>query len=147
MNTVEYGTYVIDLTAAMLEHKQRLNDMQIDQIETIHRRAVQFVTEFLQHENAPLDDLLSYLNHDAMSPITIVIGFSEMLLMEAAGPMPKPFMEAMDEIRDCGYNIRDDIYEMQEELLAFMESIGMTHKSRSERADTDQDTSQHPQSA
>lgn len=133
MQTLEYASYVIELTTAMLEHKRRLNTMHIDQIDTIRRRAVQFVTDMMLHENRPLDELVSYLNHDAMSPITIVIGFSELLLMEAT--MPQAFLEAMEEIRDCGYLIRDDIYDLRAQLLEFMENIGLKHRSRHDESD------------
>lgn len=133
MKTVEYGTYVIDLTAAMLEHRNRLTEEQAEQIETVHKRAIQFVTEFLQHENADLDTLLSYLNHDALSPVTIIIGSAEVMVMGMLGKMPKPFMDAIEEIRECGYLLRDDLYDMQRELIEFMESIGMQHQPRAKK--------------
>jgi hypothetical protein len=133
-NTVDYAVYVIDLTDAMLNHRKGLNAQQIDHLGTINRRAVDFVTSFLQHENADLDTLFSYLSHDAMAPIALIIGYSEFMLMGGAGGMLPAYRDAMQEIRDCGYALQEDMQNMMEELQEFMESIGYERQTKTGQA-------------
>jgi signal transduction histidine kinase len=118
--TVEYGSYIIDITDAMMEHKQGLTNDQYDQIAVMHRRAVDFVTEFLQAEASHLEEFRRFLSHDAMSPITIVIGYSELLLMGASGDLQGPYHEAVTNIRECAYAIKSDIEELHQAIREFL---------------------------
>lgn len=115
-NTVECATYVIDLTQAMLEYRQGLSDEQYEHIITINRRAVEFITSLIHNQSMSLDKFASYLNHDAMSPLTIVIGYSEVLLAGMCGDLPSDYREAIEQVRDCGQMLREDIQEMHTAL-------------------------------
>lgn len=112
METIlECGKYVIEITEAMLQHNGLLPD-QNSHVETIHRRAVEFMTDFLYGQQMTVKKFASYLNHDALSPITVVIGYTEMFLMNGFGDMPDGYAEAFEQVRDCGYIIQDEIREM-----------------------------------
>jgi len=119
-NTVEYGSYIIDIIDAMLEHKHGMTNDQIEHVLTIRRRAVGFITDFLQAEAQPLEQFRSYLSHDAMSPITIVIGYAEILLMDSFGELTGPYRDAMDEILKCGYAMKEDIHELHLAIHNFL---------------------------
>ena len=123
--SVEYGTYIIDLTGAMLEHRRRLEPNQVEHIKLIRNNAVNFVTDYLRHENAPLDRLMKFLSYDAQSSITIIIRACEMLSAGMYGELPGAFKEAIREIGDCGYAMHDDIQTTKEELEQFMTTIGL----------------------
>jgi hypothetical protein len=131
MATTDYASYVIDLIDAMLNHRQGLNLQQVGHLETIHRRTVEFVTTFLLHEKADLDTLYAYLSYDAIQPISIIIGYSEYMLIYGAETLLPAYREAVEEIRDCGYTLRDDMQNMLEELVEFMESIGYESETKS----------------
>jgi hypothetical protein len=131
-NTAEYATYIIDLTDAMLNHRRGLSPQQINHLETIQRRAVEFITSFFLHEKADLDTLHNYLSYDAIQPISIIIGYSEYMLIGAAENMLPTYREAVEELRDCGYALRDDIQDMLADLLEFMENIGYESKSQAQ---------------
>jgi len=122
---MDYGAYIIDLSNAMLDHPESLNDQQGQRIQMIHRRAVDFVTEFLQHENASADRLLEYLNHDAQTPLRIILGNSQMLLSGNCGELAVDYQEAVQEIYDCVFAIVEEVQQMRLDLQNFMESIGM----------------------
>jgi signal transduction histidine kinase len=127
---IHYAVYIIDLTDAMLTNSSGLNEQQVDFIQTIHRRSVQFVTDFLQYENGSLDHYLSYLNHDAMSPLSVIIGYSEFMLMGGAGDIQTEYREAVEEIRNCGHYLRDQVTRTQKRVLKFMKQAGIIHRSR-----------------
>jgi hypothetical protein len=125
--TTQCATYIIDLSDAMLNHRQGLSAQQIAHLETINRRTVEFVTEFLLHENSDLDTLFNFLSFQAIQPISIIIGFSEYMLIGGTESMLPVYREAIEEICDCGYSLRDDMQLMLEELVDFMDSIGYEH--------------------
>lgn len=128
--TTEYASYVIDLTDAMLEHRSNLDTQQISHLKTINRRAVEFVTTFLLHEKADLDTLYNYFSSDAIQPISIIIGYSEYMLICGSETMLPAYREAIEEIRECGYALRDDMQTMLDELVEFMETIGYESKAQ-----------------
>jgi hypothetical protein len=138
--TTDCASYIIDLSDAMLNHRTGLNAQQIGHLETINRRAVEFVTEFLLHENSDLDTLFDFLSHEAIQPISIIIGYSEYMLIGGAESMQPVFREAVEEICDCGYSLRDDMQLLLEELVDFMDSIGYEHKDATPIPQTAQTT-------
>jgi len=97
----------------------------------INRRSVGFVTDFLQHEKGSLDGLVSYLNHDAMTPLTVVIGAGEVLVMGMCEPLPPAFHEAVAEILEYAYALREELLMMLDDLLHFMKRVGYERQRRS----------------
>lgn len=124
-HTIELGTYIIDLADAMLEHGTHLHPMQRSQIKKIGQRAVDFVTGYLRHERTPLDQLLRYLQEQALPPVQALIGYVEILLSNLYGPLPVPYREALVEIQNCCYDIQADLIAMEANLLQFMETVAL----------------------
>ena len=106
----EQSTFIIDLSQAVLDHSGGLKKDQVEHLEAIHRRAVEFITEFLQKQSEEIEVFRSYLNHDALSPITIIVGYADMLLMDTQ--LADPYREAFQQIRDSGNTLRDLVQEM-----------------------------------
>lgn len=124
-SAVEYATYIIDLTDAMLEHRQGLNEPQVQRLQMIQRRTVDFLTDYMQHESSSLSNLLSYLGDEAPKPLRIIMGCCDMLLSGNYGVMQPAYLEAVQEILDCGYEIQNEVEEMYENLRDFMQNMGM----------------------
>lgn len=123
--TVDYGAYIIDLTDAMLEHGQGLTDAQIQRLQMINRRAVDFVTLYMRNEDGSAPDLLNFLSHDAQTPLRIIMGCSQMLLSGQCGPLRPVYAEAVDEIYECVCSMIADVQQMRMDLQTFMEAIGI----------------------
>lgn len=123
--TVEYATYIIDLTHAMLKVRQSLTDEQIKRIRMLNRRTVDFLTDYLQHESSSLPDLLQYLSTGTREPIRGIIGGSKMLLSGNCGILPPDFQAAVKEILQCGYAIHREIEDMHNNLSSFMQEMGI----------------------
>jgi hypothetical protein len=124
-SSVEYATYIIDLSMAMLEHRIGLTDAQAQRLQMIHGRAVDFLTEYIQHESSGLLELLDYLGKDAVSPLRIIIGCADMILNGQCGIVQEAYAEAIEEIRECSYCIQNDIEDMYENLQNLMSDLGM----------------------
>jgi len=121
----EYTSYTIDITHALLDHPQGLNEQQLDFVRVIERRAVEFITDFMQMQSTPVQELRRYLNHDALSPVTVIIGYSEFALMEDQGRMPADYRDAFQQICDCGYAIQAEINDLHEQVWEFMQEMGI----------------------
>lgn len=125
-NAVEYATYIIDLSNAMLEHRLGLSDSQAQRLLMIHRKSVDFLTDYMQHESSNLPELLAYLEQDAQKPLRIIVGCADMILNGSCGEVQEAYAEAVAEIRDCGYSIQAEVEDMHENLHNLMSELGMT---------------------
>lgn len=124
-NAVDYASYIIDLSIAMLEHRVGLTDAQIQRLTMIHGKAVDFLTDYIQHENSNLPELLDYLGQSAQSPLQIIVGCADMILNGSCGIVQEAYADAITEIRDCGYSIQNEIEDMYESLYTLMSDLGM----------------------
>ena len=123
--SLEYASQILDITSLVLEHSSGLNNDQINHVAAIHRRAFQFVDDYLDQQAVPVQELRRYLNHDALSPVTVIIGYSEVLLMEASGALADPYHEAVTEINNFGYALLEELKATHEQVWSFMQQIGI----------------------
>lgn len=124
-STTEYSSYIIDLCTAMLEHPEGLTQAQTQRVSMIRRQTVNFITDYMRHESSSLPNLLHYLENEAVVPLRIIIGCSDMFLSGRCGPVHHDYGEAVTEIRECGYAIYNDIKDMYENLHELMSGLGM----------------------
>ena len=62
----------------LLESTSRLDDNLRDKLGKVSRKMSDFMTEFDNHLVLSAEEFTSYLNHDALSPLTIVLGYAEL---------------------------------------------------------------------
>lgn len=123
---VEYASNVIDISTAILVHRQGLGKEDfVGHVETIHRRSVEFIEDYMTKRSLPVRDLRSYLNHDAKSPVTIVIGYSEFMMMVGKNEIPPAYLEALQEIADYGYAIQEELEYFHDQVWTFMQEMGI----------------------
>jgi hypothetical protein len=125
-NPIEYATYVIDLTNAMIEHPQGLNKEQFHRVGLINHRTVEFVTGYLQNECLSAPALLQYLTY-TQEPLRAILGNCKRMLSGQCGAMDADYVEAIQEIFDCVRAMVDDIQQLCHDLKEFMATIGMEH--------------------
>ena len=121
--SLEYASQILDITSMVLEHSSGLNDDQIQHIERIHQRTYQFIGDYMRNQSVPIQELRRYLNHDALGPITVIIGYTEVLLMGASGTLPGPYHEAVKEINTFGYALHEELKYMHEQVWNFMQQM------------------------
>jgi|GEM_PF-2747838 len=121
---VDYGTYIIDLADAMIDHQQGLTQQHIARLSVIRDRSVRFVTSCIQHENADLETLYHFLDGEAMQSIMIVISYSEFLMMDEA--LHPAYRDGIERMKECGFSIREELNQMKDDLVAFMNKIGVS---------------------
>lgn len=124
-STVEYGTYIIDLSSAMLDNPSGLTDTQGQAVLMIRQQAVSFLTDYMQHESSALPTLLDYLSNGATDPLGILINGCNDILNGNCGAVQQNYGEAISEIRDCAIAMYEDVEDMQKNLADLMSNLGM----------------------
>ncbi|GEM_PF-1397490 len=122
---IDYASQILDITSLVLQHSGGLSREQKKHVKTIHRRAFQFVSEYMDKQSVPIQELRSYLNHDALSPVTVIIGYSEVLLMDGAGELHGPYQEAITEVKNFGYALHEELKDMHDQIWDFMQQMGI----------------------
>jgi hypothetical protein len=122
-SVVEYTAQIIDICDVLLQHQNRLTDEQALHIDMIYRRSVGFITDFMQLQPGTIQSIASYLNHDAFSPITIMLGYSDLMLMGVFGDMDEVVREAVQYIRDYSGVLNEELKELQTLLVNLRERL------------------------
>jgi hypothetical protein len=112
-SVMEYTTQIIDLCDVLLQHQDRLTREQAEHIAMIYQRTVGFVTDFLQQQPGTIQSIAGYLNHDAFGPLTIMLGYSDLMLMGAFGEMDEVVREVVQYIRDYSGVLHEELKELQ----------------------------------
>ena len=121
---VDYGTYIIDLADAMIDHQQGLTQQHLARLSGIRNRSVRFVTSCIQHESADLETLYMFLDNEAMQSIMFVVSYSEYLLLDES--LHSAYADAINRIKECGFAIREELQQMKDDLIEFMGKIGLS---------------------
>lgn len=125
---VEYGTYIIDITDAMIEHRRGLSLEQLELLNQINDHAVAFVTACLENENTDLPTLYRYLDHEAPRLVTLINHHSEFLLKFRK--LHTSYRDAIKNIHQCSQLIQDELVKMKRDLQAFMARIGLNESNK-----------------
>ncbi|MDQ7027027.1 MAG: hypothetical protein Q9P01_09475 [Anaerolineae bacterium] len=120
---IDYGTYIIDVSGAMLDKRRGLHHEQVETLRQIHDRAVDFVTSCFQHEAANLKVLYYFLGGKAQQLVTMITRHSEYLLRDKK--LHETYRDAVQQIVECSYAIRDELEQMREELRTVMDKVGI----------------------
>lgn len=123
--TIEYGTYIIDLCTAMLEHPGGLTKPQGQRIVMIRKQSVNFLTEYMQHESSSLPDLLYYLANAAPPPLEAIHTMCEQILTGKCGRVQPNYREAIVEIQECCHAMYDDVEDMRINLDQLLGDLGI----------------------
>ena len=74
----EQAHQLIEDIDILLNSTQHLDDSFRNKLDKVSFKMNEFVTEYHTHLTLSISEYASYLNHDALSPLTIVLGYSEL---------------------------------------------------------------------
>lgn len=74
----ELAEHLIDYIFALENTTQRLDDKYYSKIQKMSQKMTYFYNEYNTHTRLSIEEYVSYLNHDALSPLTIVLGYAEL---------------------------------------------------------------------
>jgi len=119
---IEYGTYIIDLADAMLDHQQGLTQSEYSHLNVVRNRAMRFVTDCVQYENADMESLYYFLTLDAKHSIKVIVTYTNYLLSNDIHPA---YTDAICSIKECSLEIHRELDQMRIDLMSFMKKIGI----------------------
>lgn len=123
VKVVEYGTYIIDISDAMIEHRKGLNAEQIQILNQVRERAQCLVTKCLQNEHSDLTTLYYFLSGQAPIPVTHIINHCNFILR--MWKLHLAYQDGIEKILACIIAVREELQQMKLDLINFMEKIGM----------------------
>ena len=74
----EQASLLVQNMDILCDSTQRLDDKFRSKIEKMCQKMYDFFNEYHFHVNLPTHEYTSYLNHDALSPLTVVLGYAEL---------------------------------------------------------------------
>lgn len=102
---------------AMIANEDALNKMQHESLEKIRRNTNTFIESYESKKNGGLDLFVSYLNHEAFNYITPILGYSELVAMQAHGSLTNDQRVHMDQLCDIAYALRDELRRIHQDAL------------------------------
>jgi len=78
VSILDQGYQLINYINMLLSSTQRLDDNFRFKLEKVGFKMNEFVTNYHSHLTLPITEFASYLNHDALSPLTVVLGYAEL---------------------------------------------------------------------
>ncbi|MEO0599645.1 MAG: hypothetical protein AAF126_26270 [Chloroflexota bacterium] len=121
-NIIEYGTFIIDITTAMINHRKQLTVDHLEGLEKIRVQAQELVTGCLQHESSDMTTLYCFLEGQATKPTKFIQGTCDFLLRFRIHPA---YRDAVQQIKDCSLATEEELSNMKADLVAFMDKIGI----------------------
>lgn len=99
------------LASALYLIDTELSKTQLGQLEKIINHTELLRDEYVNNIQLPPLEFAGYLNHDARSPLSVIIGYSELLQSGLFGAVDDSQINGFGQILDCAYGITDLINE------------------------------------
>lgn len=101
--------HIIRQISILEDGTELFSEKQRRYIEVIHQQALGFIAQYSEKGQQPVDVFQKYLRHDALTPITVIIGYAELLLMQAFGPLNDEEQAAAAHISATARLLHDDL--------------------------------------
>jgi len=103
------GQYIsMIFAAAFYLRDSGLSNMQVDKVQKIISHNQNLWEGYVDGiELLPPLEFASYLNHDAKTPLSVIIGYSELLITEQFGHVNESQYNSLSQILDCAYGMTD----------------------------------------
>lgn len=89
-----------------------LSQMQVEKVQKVISHTQSLWESYVDGvELLPPLEFASYLNHDAKTPLSVIIGYSELLQTEQFGSINETQRNSLTQILDCAYGMTDLINE------------------------------------
>jgi len=74
----EMALQLLDHISILIDESQHLEEAYFSKLEKMEAKMNIFITEFYKHSAMSIQDYASYLNHDALSQLTFILGYAEL---------------------------------------------------------------------
>lgn len=108
----EQALYLTDTIGLLLDKSQHLDASHLSKLEKMETKMQFFLTEYYKHSALSIAEYASYLNHDALSQLTFILGYAELFRSINAHMLTNTALDHLnvicDETRKLTENLRTE---------------------------------------
>lgn len=119
---ITYTEYILEACDTLLAKRAHLNQEQREKIMGIQRCARDLVSSTQAQAALSNRHLLKYLQQRALSPVSTMIGYSELMYVGMYGNLPEAERDMVQEICHLSYIVRDVIRDEQVTLARTLQT-------------------------
>ena len=100
---------IIQKSGKLLDDRARLTDKQLKDMETVHRCALEFLRNYHSLYKLSPDALAHYLKWEAINQVTMMVGYSELLMMGFCGRLEEDQQRLVEDLTRHCYLLQDTL--------------------------------------
>ncbi len=113
----EQAIHLIDTIGLLLDEAQDLDESYLSKLEKMEDKMTFFITEFYKHSALSISDYASYLNHDALSQLTFILGYAELFRSVNAHLLNHTAIDHLNIICDGTRNLSEILREERDRIV------------------------------
>ncbi|MGB1288476.1 MAG: hypothetical protein ACPG7F_18220 [Aggregatilineales bacterium] len=98
---------IIQQTDKLLDDRATLSNRQVQKLQTIHRCTLDFLRTYHARHKLSQKQLQTYLQWEAINPITMMVGYSELMMMGFCGKFTDEQQKLIHELNRYCYMLQD----------------------------------------
>lgn len=102
----------------LLNTTQHLDDKFRTQLHKVAFKMREFITDYHTHFALSVSEYASYLNHDALSPLTIVLGYAELYRSIHADLLTSEQITLLNRVCDMSHTLIENLRNERKLMLA-----------------------------
>jgi signal transduction histidine kinase len=114
---------LVDLVANLQVTSHNLSDKQASQVDKMGSKISEFVTQYILHSQLTISEFASYLNHDALSPLTVVMGYAELFRTVQNESLTEPQFILIEDICAIIGQLTENVRALRNELVAKQNAV------------------------
>lgn len=118
VNIEGQSNIIIDLIAGLQRTTHNLSDKQISQIDKMSSKIGEFSAQYLTNSQLSIAEFASYLNHDALSPLTVVMGYAELFRTVQNASLTEHQFVIIEDICDITQQLTENLRSLRNEMVA-----------------------------
>lgn len=119
----DQSSLLVDMLASLLISSINLNEKQVSQIEKMNTKINEFVSQFATHSQLSDVEFASYLNHDALSPLTVVMGYAELFRTIQNTCLTEYQFSMIETICELVRQLTDNLRKLRDETVAKLKAL------------------------
>lgn len=114
----EQALQLLDNIATLIDEAQHLEESYLTKLEKMESKMNIFITEFHKHSTLSVQEYASYLNHDALSQLTFILGYAELFRSVNAHLLNTIAIDVLDKICDGTRHLSESLRSERDIMVA-----------------------------
>lgn len=119
----EQALYLVDTIGLLLDESQHLEEALLSKLEKMEDKMNFFIAEFYKHSALSVSEYASYLNHDALSQLTFILGYAELFRSVNAHLLTTTAINHLNIICDGTRLLSDTLREERDKIVILRDQL------------------------